>query len=214
MVADNGWVDSTAAAVQVSTSALPSLRVVDAGAGIGAGRTRAMSVWRWRTGHRSCSSMPTTRSRRATSKLWRKRCGSSWFVAARLDCEALNTGWVRQSLQSGPVDGLGAPYGRLPFAAGCGLGIRSGPLHRRRRLRHRIATFRGRRPLLAPPAGRGRVDVRAGRSRPVPLPNTFPGELPPGPWLRPQRPDPVPTMARPRGRRLSVLKFRAPAELV
>ena len=47
------------------------------------------------------------------------------FVAARLDCEALNAGWVRHSRPPrAPVDGLGAAFGWLPDSAGCSLGIR------------------------------------------------------------------------------------------
>jgi GT2 family glycosyltransferase len=45
------------------------------------------------------------------------------FVAARLDCEALNPEWVRRSRPPTQTDGIGAPFAFLPSAAGCSIGI-------------------------------------------------------------------------------------------
>ena len=46
------------------------------------------------------------------------------FVAARLDCEALNPGWLRHSRPPAQEDRIGDAFGFLPAAAGCSIGIR------------------------------------------------------------------------------------------
>jgi len=45
------------------------------------------------------------------------------FVCSRLDNETLNPGWLRMSRPPTQVDGVGAPFGFLPSAAGCSVGV-------------------------------------------------------------------------------------------
>lgn len=45
------------------------------------------------------------------------------FVCSRLDNETLNPGWLRMSRPPTQVDGVGAPFGFLPSAAGCSIGV-------------------------------------------------------------------------------------------
>jgi GT2 family glycosyltransferase len=45
------------------------------------------------------------------------------FVAARLDCQALNPEWVQRSRPSTQTDSIGAPFAFLPSAAGCSIGM-------------------------------------------------------------------------------------------
>ena len=46
------------------------------------------------------------------------------FVTARLDCSSLNPGWVGHSRPAGQQDDIGAPFGFLPVAAGCAIGVK------------------------------------------------------------------------------------------
>nr|MBA2283781.1 glycosyltransferase family 2 protein [Acidimicrobiia bacterium] len=46
------------------------------------------------------------------------------FVAARLDCDRLNPPWLRESRPPTQTDGVGTPFGFLPSAAGCAIGLR------------------------------------------------------------------------------------------
>lgn len=50
--------------------------------------------------------------------------GDHEFVTARLDCSTLNPGWIEHSRPPGQTDGIGAPFGYLPVAVGCAIGVR------------------------------------------------------------------------------------------
>ena len=47
------------------------------------------------------------------------------FVAARLDCESLNEPWQVTSRPPTQLDGPGSPFGFLPVAVGCAIGVRA-----------------------------------------------------------------------------------------
>jgi len=50
--------------------------------------------------------------------------GAHDFVTARLDCSSLNPGWVGHSRSAVQQDDIGAPFGFLPVAAGCAIGVK------------------------------------------------------------------------------------------
>lgn len=52
------------------------------------------------------------------------------IVAARLDNATLNDSWVQKSRPSAQESGVGTPFGFLPSAAGCSVGVRKDAMHR------------------------------------------------------------------------------------
>lgn len=46
------------------------------------------------------------------------------FVTGRLDCDRLNPEWLRRSRPASQTEAVGAPFGFLPAAAGCAIGVR------------------------------------------------------------------------------------------
>ena len=165
IVADNGSVDDTAAVAETFSSVLPRLRVIDAGQAPGQAHARNVGV----TVAEGTSiafvdaddEVEPGYVATMAEALRRER-----FVAARLDCDALNAGWVRHSRPApAPADGLGAPFGWLPVAPGCSLGVRRD-----------LFVDAGGFDIELPPAedidcvggssGRGRADVRPGCGHP------------------------------------------------
>ena len=134
IVADNGSVDGTAALADTFSSLLPRLCVVDAGQVPGQAHARNVGVavadGTFVAFVDADDEAEPTYVANMVEALRRHR-----FVAARLDYEALNAGWVRHSRPPpAPVDGLGAPFGWLPSSAGCSSRHPPGSLCRGRRL--------------------------------------------------------------------------------
>jgi GT2 family glycosyltransferase len=122
IVADNGMSYDSVSIVRNFERYFPCLRVVDASArtaqayalnaGVGAARGRSVlfldSDDRVAPGYLAAMASALEESP---------------FVAARIDCETLNPRWLQESRPPTQTEGIGAPFGFLPSAAGCSIGI-------------------------------------------------------------------------------------------
>jgi GT2 family glycosyltransferase len=122
IVADNGSTDGTTAVAESFRDRIPGLRVVDASDR--AGQAHAANVGAGAARHRSllfldADDVVAPGYLAAMSEA----LDDSPFVAARLDCESLNPPWLRASRPATQTESVGAPFGYLPSAAGCSLGV-------------------------------------------------------------------------------------------
>ena len=123
VVADNGSTDRTVEVARTFARDLPALRVVDASemsgqafalnCGIAASTGEAILVL-----DADDEVAPGYVAAMAVA------LEDAAFVAARLDCDALNLPWVRESRPSAQTAGVGDAFGFLPAAVGCSLGLR------------------------------------------------------------------------------------------
>jgi GT2 family glycosyltransferase len=123
VVADNGSRDGTVVLVETFVDRLPGLRVVDASARGG----QAYAINQGARDARGRSIILLDADDLVTPGYLAAMAAALErhdFVAARLDCQSLNPSWLWSSRPSAQTDGIGAPFGFLPSAAGCSLGIR------------------------------------------------------------------------------------------
>jgi GT2 family glycosyltransferase len=122
IVADNGSTDGTVAMAESFRDRLPGLRVVDASDR--GGQAHAANVGARAARHRSLLFLDADD---VVGPGYLAAMSSALdhdpFVAARLDCESLNPPWLWSSRPPMQTEGLGAPFGYLPSAAGCSLGV-------------------------------------------------------------------------------------------
>jgi len=123
VVADNGSTDGIGAVIASFVDRLPGLRRVDASHR--AGQAHAVNIGaRASTGDAllflDADDVVAPGYLHAMSRALTEHP----FVAARLDCDALNPPWVRNSRPRMQTDAVGTPFGFLPSGAGCSLGVR------------------------------------------------------------------------------------------
>ena len=123
IVADNGSQDGTVALVEGFADRLPGLKVLDASARPG----QAYAINEGARAARGRSILLVDADDLVSPGYLASMAAAleeGNFVAARLDCESLNSPWLWSSRPPTQVDGVGAPFAFLPSAAGCSLGIR------------------------------------------------------------------------------------------
>jgi len=123
LVADNGSTDGTPGVVASFLDRLPGLRMVDASARPGQSFALEAGV---RESSGSSLLFLDADDRVMPGYVAAMAAGlqDHEMVAARLDCRTLNPGWVGEVKEPSQEHGLGTPFGFLPAAAGCSLGIR------------------------------------------------------------------------------------------
>lgn len=123
VVADNGSQDQTVALVEDFADVLPHLKIVDASARPG----QAFAINEGARATRGRSILLVDADDLVQPGYLASMAAAldeNDFVAARLDCESLNAPWLRSSRPPTQTEGIGDPFGFLPSAAGCSLGIR------------------------------------------------------------------------------------------
>jgi GT2 family glycosyltransferase len=122
LVADNGSTDDIAGVTQAFVGRIPGLRTVDASSksgqafalNAGAAEASGASLIFLDADDLVTPGYLTAMAAALTANP---------FVAARLDCETLNASWLVRSRPPTQTDGIGAPFGFLPSAAGCSIGV-------------------------------------------------------------------------------------------
>lgn len=122
IIADNGSTDGSVGVAESFRDRMPSLRIVDASDR--PGQAHALNVGAAAATGRSlllldADDVVAPGYLRAMAAA----LADHPFVAARLDCDSLNPSWVRTSRPSPQTDGVGDPFGFLPAAVGCSIGI-------------------------------------------------------------------------------------------
>jgi glycosyltransferase involved in cell wall biosynthesis len=123
VVVDNGSTDHSAAIARSFGDRLPGLKVVPAADM--SGQAYALNVGAARAAGRSLLFLDA--DDRVEPGYLEHMAGSLRnhpFVAGRLDCDSLNPPWLRRSRPPTQTDELGSPFGYLPSAAGCSIGVR------------------------------------------------------------------------------------------
>jgi GT2 family glycosyltransferase len=129
VIVDNGSTDGTREVGESFVSMLPRLRVVDASNGIG--HAHAVNCGIAAAGGDAILFVDADDE--VAPGYLDAMAGALErhpFVAARLDDDALNEPWCRQSRPAAQAEGLGRPFGFLATAAGCSLGIRRSVIER------------------------------------------------------------------------------------
>jgi GT2 family glycosyltransferase len=122
IVADNGSTDDSVSIARSFEYRLPALLMVDGTAR--AGQAYALNIGAAAARGRSVLFLDSDdRVAPGYVAAMASALEENPFVAARLDCHALNPPWLQRSRPPTQTDGIGSPFGFLPSAAGCSIGI-------------------------------------------------------------------------------------------
>jgi GT2 family glycosyltransferase len=122
VISDNGSRDGTVAVVEGFADRLPGLQIIDASARPG----QAYAINEGARAARGRSILLVDADDLVQPGYLAAMAAAleeNDFVAARLDCRALNPPWLWTSRPPTQTDGIGSPFAFLPSAAGCSIGI-------------------------------------------------------------------------------------------